>query len=603
MTKLTTILITILMIAILGFMVIDEANGQERTLIHEYKNTRTEDLGGGKKRFSMTLSRSHRVEKDATNIYRIAGTDTVAFSLSVGIDKYTVTSNIGKFNAIDTNKIEYDFDTRFDVTMIADTVYFRDNGQLKARMIFTDGWYNNLSQKVGVTKKSLVGNKVALEFSENISSTKSDIWSWQPDATAGLDNNMRTDDSTTNLGTNTVLVIGWHTSVIRYRGLIKFAEIGNNIPADATINWACIILKDNGSAIGDLDTLEVYSMKRNWVELQSTWNIYSTGNNWAAAGAYHTDDIYLVNADTTRAIVQGNVDTVWVTNNVKQIAGVDSSITNNGFLIKGSAGSEFGVTKYFVVSSSDAGTPGNRPELVINYTGTSPPSVPPNPPINVYASIDSAAYVSVTWDSGLGGATQYAILCSLLDGSLDSIGAVGADTFVYTDSDSADTSIVNPPTVLSASQGTYKTYIELTWSGEIVTDGASRFYRIKAINGDGDSLSVPPASGDSIEGYRTETVESDSFTIVASEYSGGTFTTITENGATGDATLIPPSKVEIPYYFKLKSQGVQSGRESIFSAEFSGWTGAVVGIAQPFFNGVGLPLLINGKITPLMDFP
>ncbi len=241
-------------------------------------------------------------------------------------------------------------------------------------------------------------------------------------------------------------------------------------------------------------------------------------------------------------------------------------------------------------------TAGEEPLLKIYYTPTGPAD-PPEPPISVVATTNLHDKVTITWDSAATGGTviQYAIMCSTQGGSLDSIGQVNHPTTTY---DDATTGIfaVNAPTNLYASLGTYQDKIELTFSGATVTDGTSKFYRIKAINADGDATS---ATND--EGYRSDTIDATGYYIIFN-YGDG-WGLLTDAGSSpGFITGIPIDHINKLYSFAIKSKSVQADSLSAYSSTFYGFTD-IVGIAPPISNGLALPLLVDGKTTPLLRFP
>ena len=94
---------------------------------------------------------------------------------------------------------------------------------------------------------------------------------------------------TTNYDTQDWSEVNWFASGDECKTVIK-ADL-SNIPADATI-LSAQIRYNQLSGVGDNVgyTIEVYRLLRDWVAAQMTWNIYSTGNSWATAGAEGTGD-------------------------------------------------------------------------------------------------------------------------------------------------------------------------------------------------------------------------------------------------------------------------------------------------------------------------
>jgi len=113
-------------------------------------------------------------------------------------------------------------------------------------------------------------------------------------------------------------------------------------------------------------TLRVYRLLRNWDESQATWNIYSTGNAWGAAGAGGATDIDSTETGSVSVPANPSVGTVIAIplspdELVKLIHG---SYTNYGWLLKMDSENN---DKHNYASSSHA-TAAYRPKLVIQYS-------------------------------------------------------------------------------------------------------------------------------------------------------------------------------------------------------------------------------------------
>ena len=147
----------------------------------------------------------------------------------------------------------------------------------------------------------------------------------QPDETDGIDNWIREGNPTTNYGTTGTMLIGFISGNGIARGLIKFdLTKGTNpinstkavVSTDATLTLYC-------DEYFTTKTLAAYECLRNWVESESTWNIYSTGNNWTTVGAgsagndYNSTSVGSVSVSSTgakditipKALIQKWVDT------------------------------------------------------------------------------------------------------------------------------------------------------------------------------------------------------------------------------------------------------------------------------------------------------
>ena len=183
----------------------------------------------------------------------------------------------------------------------------------------------------------------------------------QPDATAGVDTYLNARFPTLNSGTADILVVGDRVGVDEaIRTAIKFDL--TSLPANAVISSATLSLYATTDESNNARTFRVFRLKRAWVEAQATWNIYSTGNNWSTAGAFHADDCEQTDIGT-RAFTA--TETL---NAFKDFALTPTRKTaldlGNGWLIKADAETD----DAYHFSSSDAATAANRPTLVIVYT-------------------------------------------------------------------------------------------------------------------------------------------------------------------------------------------------------------------------------------------
>jgi len=222
----------------------------------------------------------------------------------------------------------------------------------------------------------------------------SQSWTWQPDETDGIDNYIGSNVPTTNYGYDATASIGYESATpFKRRILIKFTAL--DTVASTTQIDSVLIRFVSITETAALDSVEAYVIKRDWVETQATWNIYSTGNNWGTAGAFDSDDIYMTGADTTNGL-QASADTHYVniTNCTRQVAGVDSAVSHRGFFIK--ATRESGVTQYRNFASSSNGTAANRPMIMVWSSIAPLPGAPDNPTLVV---ISDSSFILTFEDS------------------------------------------------------------------------------------------------------------------------------------------------------------------------------------------------------------
>lgn len=103
------------------------------------------------------------------------------------------------------------------------------------------------------------------------------------DLVMSADTMMSSANPTTNYGSDVNFQIGeFNAGVNTGRALLK--PDFSVIPAGNTIISAILKLTPIADFSDNARTLRVYRCLRNWVELQATWNIFSTGNAWATAG-------------------------------------------------------------------------------------------------------------------------------------------------------------------------------------------------------------------------------------------------------------------------------------------------------------------------------
>jgi len=184
----------------------------------------------------------------------------------------------------------------------------------------------------------------------------------QPDATDGIDNLLHSINTTTNYGTLDTLAIGENNTgpLLVWRTLIKFSLTA--LPENSVISSATLSLCATLDRSSNARTFRVYRQKRAWVETQSTWDIYSTGNNWSTAGGFHVDDCEQTDIGSrafTATETLNEFKDFTLTPTTK--AALD---LGNGWLLK--ADTEVDDGYYF--ASSDHATASLRPKLVVVYS-------------------------------------------------------------------------------------------------------------------------------------------------------------------------------------------------------------------------------------------
>ncbi len=198
----------------------------------------------------------------------------------------------------------------------------------------------------------------------------------QPNAAAGKDNLIISSSGDTNYGTYAGVQVGDTNEAASdaRRSLIKFDL--SPIPPDAIV--ASVTLSLYELAAGDTVgmgswAVNLHRLLRDWVELQSTWNSWKTGNSWTVAGAGSdgNDRDADVSATLTLdgAAAEAFLDWTGATliDDVQKF--VDGTYPNYGWLIQAPDAERPGVSAmvYNEWISSDHATSGWHPKLVVEY--------------------------------------------------------------------------------------------------------------------------------------------------------------------------------------------------------------------------------------------
>jgi hypothetical protein len=137
----------------------------------------------------------------------------------------------------------------------------------------------------------------------------------------------------------------------------------SSIPANAVIISATLsVYNYSHQASANGGTLSIHRVDKQWVEWQATWNVYSSGNAWTAAGMQAGTDYVSSPANSITIDTSTNV---WrsfdVTAQIQQW--VSGAAQNNGFVVRSPT---YGVKPNFY-SSGYLLDPTLRPKLSITY--------------------------------------------------------------------------------------------------------------------------------------------------------------------------------------------------------------------------------------------
>ena len=171
------------------------------------------------------------------------------------------------------------------------------------------------------------------------------------------DNYLRNTAANTNYGTDVSIIISTGSTV---RNTIICFDLSSISPG-VTVTASTITLRCEDSTA--TDTFLFYRLLRNWNETQSTWNIYSTGNNWTASGgAYNNSDRNsVISASATVTSDNGfkNITSAQLAADVQDM--INNPSINYGWIV-------IATNSYHMFDTRHATDTTRRPYLTITYT-------------------------------------------------------------------------------------------------------------------------------------------------------------------------------------------------------------------------------------------
>jgi hypothetical protein len=194
----------------------------------------------------------------------------------------------------------------------------------------------------------------------------------QPDGTDGEDTFIHSTNAFENSGTGIYMYVGDRQGGSDAgRILIRFPGV-SAIPEGVTVTGATLSLYEYFASGGTFSvSVNAHRVLRAWVEGETTWTIYSTGNNWGTAGcSADTDRVADVSATVTLDQTAANDFIAW--SSAGMIADVQSWVdggANEGWMIRSDAefdGAGDGTARNFF-RTSDYTTAAQRPKLVVDY--------------------------------------------------------------------------------------------------------------------------------------------------------------------------------------------------------------------------------------------
>lgn len=183
------------------------------------------------------------------------------------------------------------------------------------------------------------------------------------------DTYLKENDPTTNYDASNINVFKYAVGDSG-TGLIRFSGLSNLIAlAPLTVTAASLFLFIDGDGSDANHDISVYTCLRNWVETEATWNIYSTGNNWASGGAQGSGTDRGASSLCTTTVDFNSIQYYEFTSAafITDISNIINGVrANNGWLLdRTDAGINDATFGQFVRSE---GTDAKRPYLSVTYT-------------------------------------------------------------------------------------------------------------------------------------------------------------------------------------------------------------------------------------------
>ena len=181
------------------------------------------------------------------------------------------------------------------------------------------------------------------------------------DLVATEDNYMKSWLPTTNAGSEDLFACGEYNTQTNYiaRSLLKFdfSSLGSVVVTSASLKMVVAY-----SYSSNTRTMYVLRCTKDWDELQSTWNVYSTGNSWTSPGG-DWDGVTPIGTVTTSSPPQGTLVTTTLSTSIIENM-INGSVPNYGFVLT----KDTELNDCTVFWGRTYATTGSRPILSLEYT-------------------------------------------------------------------------------------------------------------------------------------------------------------------------------------------------------------------------------------------
>ncbi len=317
-----------------------------------------------------------------------------------------------------------------DPSAVDTTITFSSSGTYVFRLHVDDGQYNANDYVTITVKENRVFQDGLFPNASYDGTIDTRIRAGKPNENHGTDGKLTVSGSSDSAG-----LIRWDLSSLTPSSHVDSASVTLMITTP------------------DASTYELYEVKRNWAEMEATWNRATTANTWQIAGAQGVIDRGTTVLGTITASALGYATIELNAAGVAVVQQwVDNPASNHGLIIADYTATTAG----FAFRSQNTSSQNERPKLSLLMSASSP--TPVNSPPLVNAGLDQ----SITLPAG-----------ALLDGTASDDGLLGPLSTLWSKvSGPGNVSFVNPlsvdTTATFTAPGTYVLQLAAN-DGELVT--------------------------------------------------------------------------------------------------------------------------------------